>query len=134
MIQDSLRGSLSTYVQQNGVFQWSLSEKGKAFLRSAGLEAAPATTGDTQQPLAEGLQGLGTFELQVLWYFKENPGDKVRYAANVLGVEAREINQLLYGPLKGMCTQDQLHGWSVTDEIRSALQSSQNKREARKCA
>ena len=61
----------------------------------------------------------------MLWYFVDNPGDKVRYAANVLGVEAREINQLLYGPLKGMCIQDQLHGWTVADEIREALQSSQ---------
>ena len=73
------------------------------------------------------IPGLSTFALRVLWYFIDNPGDKVRYAANVLDVEAREINQLLYGPLKGMCTQDQLHGWSVTDEIRSALQSSPKK-------
>lgn len=71
------------------------------------------------------IPGLSTFALRVLWYFVDNPGDKVRYAANVLGVEAREINQLLYGPLKGMCIQDQLHGWTVADEIREALQSSQ---------
>ncbi|HEK1008817.1 TPA: hypothetical protein SMP92_002088 [Pseudomonas putida] len=64
---------------------------------------------------------LGVFELQVLWYFKENPGDKVRYAANVLGVDAREINRVLYGPLKSFCEQGSGFSWSLKEEISSVL-------------
>jgi hypothetical protein len=59
--------------------------------------------------------------LKVLRYFADNPGDKVRYAANVFGVEAREINQILYGPLKGLCVQDDSYGWHLTDAARQQL-------------
>lgn len=64
---------------------------------------------------------LGVFELQVLWYFKENPGDKVRYAANVLGVDTREINRVLYGSLKSFCEQGSGFSWSLKEEVSSAL-------------
>lgn len=64
---------------------------------------------------------LGVFELQVLWYFKENPGDKIRYAANVLGVEAHEISRALQGPLKSFCEQGSGFSWSLKEEISSAL-------------
>ncbi|EKS2405607.1 EH signature domain-containing protein [Pseudomonas aeruginosa] len=122
-IQDALRGSISSYVQQNEVFQWSLSSKGEALLRRADLDPAPNTSDADQQPLMATLQRLGTFDLQVLWYFKNNPGDKVRHAANVFGVEARVINQVLYGSLKGMCVQDKQFGWSVNETTRLSLEA-----------
>ena len=59
--------------------------------------------------------------LKVLRYFADNPGDKVRYAANVFGVDAREINQILYGPLKNLCGQDKQYGWRLTDAARQTL-------------
>lgn len=70
---------------------------------------------------SERISSLGAFALRVLNYFRDNPGDKVRYAANVLGVEAREINQILYGPLRGMCTQDEQYGWRLTERICAAI-------------
>jgi hypothetical protein len=72
-------------------------------------------------PLKDLLSHLGTFELNVLRYFATNPGDKVRYAANVLTVEAREINQVLYGRLNALCQQTDSFGWSVRADIAAAL-------------
>ena len=118
-IQDSLRGSLSTYVQQNGAFQWSLSDKGNALLRKTALASLAAKV--DRSAVAIDLGRLGVFQLQVLWYFKENPGDKVRHAANVLGVDAREINRVLNGPLNSACEQSSGFGWSVKKEVSLAL-------------
>lgn len=69
----------------------------------------------------ERIKQLKLSALRVLRYFADNPGDKVRYAANVFGVEAREINQILYGPLKGLCVQDDSYGWYLTDAARQQL-------------
>lgn len=69
----------------------------------------------------ERIKQLKPSALKVLRYFADNPGDKVRYAANVFGVEAREINQILYGPLKGLCVQDDSYGWHLTDAARQQL-------------
>ncbi|HGJ7734245.1 TPA: EH signature domain-containing protein [Pseudomonas aeruginosa] len=67
------------------------------------------------------LASLKPSALKLLRYFRDNPGDRVRYAANVFGVETREINQILYGPLKGMLTQDGNFGWRLTDAISREL-------------
>jgi hypothetical protein len=39
----------------------------------------------------------------------------------VFGVDAREINQILYGPLKNLCGQDKQYGWRLTDAARQTL-------------
>lgn len=67
------------------------------------------------------LASLKPAELNVLRYFRDNPGDRVRYAANVLGVEARDINQILYGPLKGMLVQDAEFGWRLSEKMDREL-------------
>lgn len=72
-------------------------------------------------PGVEHIAQLKPSALKVLRYFADNPGDKVRYAANVFGVDAREINQILYGPLKNLCGQDKQYGWHLTDAARQAL-------------
>lgn len=59
--------------------------------------------------------------LKVLRYFASNPGDKARYAANVLEIDTREVNQLLHGPLKNLCKQDAAFGWSVSPEVDAML-------------
>ncbi|MBV2133349.1 hypothetical protein KRX52_11145 [Pseudomonas sp. MAP12] len=59
--------------------------------------------------------------LKVLRYFASNPGDKARYAANVLDIDTREVNQLLHGPLKNLCKQDAAFGWTVTPEVDAML-------------
>ncbi len=59
--------------------------------------------------------------LKVLRYFAINPGDKARYAANVLDIDVREVNQLLHGPLKNLCKQDAAFGWSVSPEVDAML-------------
>ncbi len=69
----------------------------------------------------ERIAQLTPSSLKVLRYFADNPGDKVRYAANVFGIAAREINQALYGQLKGLCGQDDQFGWHLTDAARQAL-------------
>ena len=71
--------------------------------------------------MLELLKHLKPFELDVLRYFASNPGDKVRYAANVLEVDAREVNQVLYGRLKALCQQGDGFGWSVNADISAAL-------------
>jgi hypothetical protein len=59
--------------------------------------------------------------LKVLRYFASNPGDKARYAGNVLGIESREVNQLLNGPLRTLCLQDPTFGWRVRPEVDAVL-------------
>lgn len=76
---------------------------------------------DSNASDVERIKQLKLSALRVLRYFADNPGDKVRYAANVFGVEAREINQILYGPLKGLCVQDDSYGWHLTDAARQQL-------------
>lgn len=80
---------------------------------------------DRQQTAANAASGrlaaLKPSAFKLLRYFRDNPGDRVRYAANVFGVETREINQILYGPLKGMLTQDGNFGWRLTDAISREL-------------
>jgi len=39
----------------------------------------------------------------------------------VLGVDAREINRVLYGPLKSFCEQGSGFSWSLKEEISSVL-------------
>lgn len=68
-----------------------------------------------------GLSSLSEAALEILRYFRNNPGDPVRYAVNVFDIEAREIIKVLYGPLKGMCKQDSQFGWQLTDEAIAEL-------------
>ncbi|HCF1525028.1 EH signature domain-containing protein [Pseudomonas aeruginosa] len=121
-IQESLRGRLAAYVQQNDVFQWSLSEAGRNLLGDVPSPARTKSPSTSSSNSAAQLKRLGAFELQVLWYFKSNPGDRVRSAANVLDVEAREINRVLYGALKNMCEQGRNFGWAVKADISDALE------------
>ncbi|MCY1453364.1 hypothetical protein D9M71_703470 [compost metagenome] len=65
---------------------------------------------------------LSPVELQVLRYFASNPHDKVRYAANVLEVDARDINKVLYGRLKALCQQGDGFGWTVRADVTAALE------------
>ena len=78
----------------------------------------PSTRSDIER-----IKQLKPSALKVLRYFAGNPGDKVRYAANVFGVDARDINQILYGPLKGMCCQDENFGWHLTDVAHQQLEA-----------
>lgn len=71
--------------------------------------------------LVREIAGLYSPALRLLRYFADNPGDKARYAGNVLGMDAREINRLLSGPLKNLCKQDAAFGWSVSPEVDEAL-------------
>ena len=40
-----------------------------------------------------------------------------------IGVEAREINQVLYGALKKLCKQEAQYGWHLTDEAKAELEA-----------
>lgn len=51
--------------------------------------------------------------LKVLRHFARHPGDKARFAGSVLGIDTREVNQLMHGPLKQLCQQDAGFGWTV---------------------
>lgn len=75
----------------------------------------------TDQLRGNRLSSLNKTSLDILRYFRDNPGDKVRYAANVFGVETREINKLLYGPLRKMCKRDDQFGWRVISEVIEEL-------------
>lgn len=66
---------------------------------------------------------LNSLELQVLRYFLDNPGDKARYAADVLGVDRAEVNRILYGALKSLCRQGKEHGWKLTESARFELEN-----------
>ncbi|HBP6668268.1 EH signature domain-containing protein [Pseudomonas aeruginosa] len=95
----------------------------------AASTATPATINQSPRneasTVSDGIKRIASLKpsaLKVLRYFADNPGDKVRYAANVLEVEAREINQILYGPLKGMCVQDSNFGWHLTKTAQKDLE------------
>ena len=64
---------------------------------------------------------LSHSSLNIIRYFARNPGDKARYAGNVLGMDVREVNRLLYGPLSKLCNQDKSYGWSVFPEVAEIL-------------
>jgi hypothetical protein len=59
--------------------------------------------------------------IAVLRYFASNPGDKARFASNVLDIEIREINRLMHGPLSSFCKQDASFGWTVSNEVAAVL-------------
>ena len=91
---------------------------------SGEVNAAAAAAAAPQMVVNEGLlAGLKPSALKILRYFVDNPGDKVRYAANVFDVDTREINQILYGPLKDMCVRDEQYGWTVNEAARLALEA-----------
>jgi hypothetical protein len=64
--------------------------------------------------LASRITRLPASAIAVLRYFASNPGDKARYASNVLDIEVHEINRLLHGPLRTFCQQDASFGWRVS--------------------
>ena len=68
------------------------------------------------------LKGLRSDELQVLQYFIDNPGDKVRYAANVLDIDARDINRMLHGPLSAWLGKVDSFGWKPLPPLIRALE------------
>lgn len=69
------------------------------------------------------ISSLNPLELQILRYFYDNPGDKARYAADVLGVGRSEVNRILYGALKSLCRQGKEHGWKLTESARFELEN-----------
>ncbi|WP_349568465.1 EH signature domain-containing protein [Azotobacter salinestris] len=88
--------------------------RGSMIPRSRKLNEAEAT-------LVKKIGQLSEPALDVLRYFAANPRDKARYAGNVLGMDVREVNRLLYGPLKNLCTQDGSSGWIVSPEVEEIL-------------
>lgn len=72
----------------------------------------PSTTTVRNNPLEKDLSPL---EQAILQYFRDNPRDRARYAANALGIETKEVNQLLNSSLKHYCVQDKDYGWSVVE-------------------
>ena len=134
-VKTMLESSLSQYVQQDEEGYWLLSSVGVQLLAeptgaapSNATQSAPeaeAASATTTATAAAGsrLAKLEPFALAVLHYFAANPGDKVRYAANVLEVDARLVNQALFGPLKGICTQDDRYGWHLTGAAQRELEA-----------
>ncbi len=130
-VKTMLECSLSQYVQQDEEGNWLLSTHGEQLL----AELARSEPSDASQsvPSAANMNAnenagsrvarLESFALAILRYFAANPGDKVRYAANVLEVDARLVNQALYGPLKGICTQDDKYGWQLTGAAQRELEA-----------
>ncbi|EHY79732.1 hypothetical protein PstZobell_20133 [Stutzerimonas stutzeri ATCC 14405 = CCUG 16156] len=130
-VKTMLESSLSQYVQQDEERKWLLSTHGEQLL----AELARSEPSDASQsvPSAADMNAndnagsrvarLEPFALAVLRYFAANPGDKVRYAANVLEVDARLVNQALYGPLNGICTQDDKYGWQLTGAAQRELEA-----------
>lgn len=101
-----------------------------SFSRPAGTVATPrGKPGGMQSNPASFTRAsdqLSSDEIAILKYCEDNPGDLARYAANTLGLEAREINALLHGALRRYAVQDRKHGWSMSrDGLRycEALQS-----------
>ena len=130
-VKTMLESSLSQYVQQDGEGHWLLSTHGEQLVaelvRSEPPDASQSVS-STANANASANAGsrvarLEPFALAVLRYFAANPGDKVRYAANVLEVDARLVNQALYGPLKGICTQDDKYGWQLTGAAQRELEA-----------
>lgn len=91
-----------------------------AYSRAA-IDLKGAKRNETEANLMREVGRLSGPALKVLRYFASNPGDKARYAANVLEIDTREINQLLHGPLKNLCKQDAAFGWSVLPEVDAML-------------
>ena len=89
----------------------------------ADVEIAPTPAVKTTSSASSGYQisDLSPFALKVLQYFQDNAGDRVRHATKVLGVEAKEINQVLYGPLRKLCFQDDEYGWRLTGAAIAAI-------------
>lgn len=71
--------------------------------------------------LAGSITRLPKSAIAVMHYFASNPGDKARYASNVLEIEIREVNRLLHGPLRTFCKQDESFGWSVSGPALAVL-------------
>lgn len=67
------------------------------------------------------LNRLSLLERDILRYFAANPGDRARQAANVLKIDARTINQLLYGKLRRFCEPNLNTGWSVEAGLAHAV-------------
>ncbi len=124
-VKTMLESSLSQYVQQDGEGRWLLSVHGEQLVAEL---TRPEPSNATQSvpdavSAGSGFATLDPFALAVLHYFAANPGDKVRYAANVLEVDARLVNQALYGPLKGLCMQDDKYGWQLTGAAQRELEA-----------
>lgn len=64
---------------------------------------------------------MSAMERMLLGYMARNPGDKVRQIANILDVETRELNQILHGRLKDICTQRKDFGWEVLPDYQNAI-------------
>lgn len=130
-VKTMLESSLSQYVQQDEEGKWLLSTHGEQLLAELARSEPPdasqsvpsAANMNANENAGSRVARLEPFALAVLRYFAANPGDKVRYAANVLEVDARLVNQALYGPLKGICTQDDKYGWQLTGAAQRELEA-----------
>lgn len=81
----------------------------------------PASAELADPMLAGRIVRLPESAIAVLRYFASNPGDKARFASNVLDIEIREINRLMHGPLSTFCKQDASFGWTVSNEVAAVL-------------
>jgi len=130
-VKTMLESSLSQYVQQDEEGKWLLSTHGEQLVAElvrseppdASQSVSSAANANASANAGSRVARLEPFALAVLRYFAANPGDKVRYAANVLEVDARLVNQALYGPLKGICTQDDKYGWQLTGVAQRELEA-----------
>jgi hypothetical protein len=113
-IKACIEGPLAEHVFRDVIARWALSSKGAALVSGR----SPIQSGSIEADLLR----LSPVELQVLRYFASNPHDKVRYAANVLEVDARDINKVLYGRLKALCQQGDGFGWTVRADVTAALE------------
>ena len=109
---------------QGGAMPWD------SFARPAGTVTAPkakvARVPATHAASGRTIAKLTAVELSILNYFEVNPGDRVRYAANILGLQTRDINASLHGSLRPYVTQDRNHGWSLTNEGLQLCQQHEN--------
>jgi len=124
-VKTMLESSLSQYVQQDGEGHWLLSTHGEQLVAElvrseppdASQSVSSAANANASANAGSRVARLEPFALAVLRYFAANPGDKVRYAANVLEVDARLVNQALYGPLCGFHADSDTHSTHIRTVI-----------------
>ncbi len=56
---------------------------------------------------------------KIIAFLKENPGSKAREISIVLGIDKKEVNNLLYGQLKSQCKQDSSYNWYLKEDFKT---------------
>jgi hypothetical protein len=120
-VQQILYKDLRSFASCVSFKYWSLSESGKILLSSASDRSEGDPNSDARQRIEKLIGTLGEFDLKLLRYIIANPGQKMRRAAIVLGVETTDVNRVLYGKLRALCTQSKDYGWTVNEGVEEAL-------------